>query len=92
MTEEEFRHGRKREPLRVDLDTLDPHGDSLLDAQRLAAEQYAARDREWQRLRKVEAAAKALLAKAREFGEPVIEFSEMGDELEQLEQAVHGHG
>jgi hypothetical protein len=48
-----------RDPLRVDLDSLDPHGESLLEAQRLAAEKHAAHDREWQRLRAVDAAAKA---------------------------------
>jgi hypothetical protein len=48
------------DPLTPDPATLDPHGEGLLEAQRIAAEQYAAKNREWQRLRGVDAAAKAV--------------------------------
>jgi hypothetical protein len=47
------------DPLTPDPATLDPHGDSLLEAQRLAAEKVQAANREWQRLRAVDAGAKA---------------------------------
>jgi hypothetical protein len=69
-------------PLDPDPATLDPHGHSLLEAQRLAAERMQIAERELVRLRRVDAAARRAVQVWGQEGE--------ADALEALVAALEG--